>query len=239
MAKESVWLITGANRGVGLEMVNQLLQSPSNAATIIAACRTPSTAADLQKLSDHANGRLRVVALDVANKASVYQAAEQVAAILGGRGVDYLINNAGILPGGTDTAFCMDVGVLEETFTTNVSGPSHVAQAFIGLVEKSAKRTIVNISSTLGSMGADPGAVHASYAVSKAALNMLTYKEAKEKPSLIVISMCPGSLQTDMGGESATYPVSVGVAGILKTVRSLKKEDSGTFFNFKGEHVPW
>ncbi len=174
-----------------------------------------------------------------------------------------------------DTAFCMDVGVLEETFTTNVSGPTHVAQAFVGLVEKSAKRTIVNISSTLGSMGADPGAVHASYAVSKAGLNMLvrllsplhapsrtadfaqTYKEAKEKPSLIVISMCPGSLQTgqcilvsrsrilltrihaDMGGEGATYPVSVGVAGILKTVRSLKKEDSGTFFNFKGEHVPW
>ncbi|KAI0692430.1 NAD-P-binding protein [Cerioporus squamosus] len=239
MTQGYVWFITGANRGVGLEMVKQLLQPTFNAVTIVAACRTPSKAMELRELSEQANGKFQLVALDVANKESVYHVAEEVAEILRGQGIDYLVNNAGILPGGTDTAFDMDVAVMQETFATNVAGPAYVAQAFIGLVEMSAKKTIVNISSTLGSMGSDPGAVHASYAVSKAALNMLTYKEAKEKPGIISISMCPGSLQTDMGGTGATYPVSVGVAGILKTVRSLKPEDSGQFFNFKGDHVPW
>ncbi|TFK87310.1 NAD(P)-binding protein [Polyporus arcularius HHB13444] len=237
MAGEYVWLVTGSNRGIGLELVKQLLSSPSN--IVIAACRNPSKAAELHALSDSAKGRLRLVALDVASKESIREAAQEVAGIVGDKGVDYLINNAGINPGGEDTAFTLDVDVLEQVFATNVVGPAYVAQAFSGLVEKSTKKTIVNVSSTLGSMGADYGTRCTSYSVTKAALNMLTYKEAKEKPDITAISMCPGWLQTDMGGQNAALPVSVGVAGILKTVLSLKPEDSGQFFNFKGERVPW
>ncbi|TFK81889.1 NAD(P)-binding protein [Polyporus arcularius HHB13444] len=237
MSQEYVWLITGANRGIGLELVRQLLQAPSN--IVVAACRNPSKATELQELAAKASGRLHLVALDVTSKESINQAAEEVAKTFGGKGIDYLVNNAGILPGGQDTAFSMDVNILEETFVTNVAGTAYVTQAFIGLVEKSAKKTIVNISSTLGSIGSDFGVQSASYAISKAALNMLTYKEAKEKPDITAISMCPGWLQTDMGGKNATHPVSVGVAGILKKVLSLKPEDSGQFFNFQGERVPW
>ncbi|KAI0697107.1 NAD(P)-binding protein [Cerioporus squamosus] len=237
MSQEYVWLITGANRGIGLEMAKQLLSAPSN--ILIAACRNPAKATELQELAEKASGRLGLIALDVTNKESIARAAEEVAGILGGKGIDYLINNAGILPGGQDTAFSMDTTVMEQTFVTNVVGPAYVTHALIGLVEKSAKKTIVNVSSTLGSMGADFGVQSASYAVSKAALNMLTYKEAKEKPDITAISMCPGWLQTDMGGKSATHPVSVGVAGVLKTILSLKPEDSGQFFNFRGERVPW
>lgn len=72
-----------------------------------------------------------------------------------------------------DEAFNIDSAILEETFTTNVLGPVYVSQAFVGLVEKSAKKTIVNISSTVGSIGSDFGTKGASYAISKAALNML------------------------------------------------------------------
>ncbi|RPD61753.1 NAD-P-binding protein [Lentinus tigrinus ALCF2SS1-7] len=239
MSENHVWLITGANRGIGLELVKQLLQSPSN--TVIAGCRSPSKAADLQGLAAQANGRLHLVALDVSSQESVTTAAVEVARIpsIAEKGIDYLVNNAGILPGGYDTAFGMDFSHLEQTFNTNVIGPARVAQAFVGLVEKSTKKTIVNISSTMGSIGSDPGAHGSSYAISKTALNMLTYKEAKEKSDITVISMCPGWLQTDLGGSSAPLHVSVGVEGIIKTVAGLTPSDSGKFFNMKGEIVPW
>ncbi|KAI0715867.1 NAD(P)-binding protein [Cerioporus squamosus] len=237
MTDQHVWLVTGSNKGIGLELVRQLLSSPSN--IVIAACRNPSKASELQSLSESTQGRLHLVALDVSSKESINNAAREVAGMTGEKGVDYLINNAGINPGGEDTAFTLDVDVLEQVFVTNVIGPAYVAQAFSKLIEKSAKKTIVNISSTLGSIGADFGTRCTSYSVTKAALNMLTYKEAKEKPEITAICMCPGWLQTDMGGQAAEYPVSVGVAGILKTIDSLKPEDSGQFFNFKGERVPW
>ncbi|RDX40873.1 NAD(P)-binding protein [Lentinus brumalis] len=237
MTREYVWLITGANRGIGLEMVKQLLQSPSN--IIIAASRNPAKATELQGLAEKAGGKLHLVALDVTDKESISQAAQEVAGVLGGKGIDYLINNAGILPGGEDTAFSLDVDILASTFATNVGGPVYVAQAFIGLVEQSEKKTVVNISSVLGSIGSDVGVIWASYAITKAALNMLTYKEAKEKPDITVISMCPGWLQTDMGGPNASHPVSVGVEGVLKTILSLTPEDSGKCFNFDGQPVPW
>ncbi|TFK87311.1 NAD-P-binding protein [Polyporus arcularius HHB13444] len=213
MTQEYVWFITGANRGIGLEMVKQLLQSPAN--IIVAAARDPAKATELQGLAENAGGKLRLL------------------------GIDYLINNAGVMLGGEDTAFSMYVDVLTKTFATNVGGPALVTQAFIGLVEKSEKKTVVNISSTVGSIASDFGAKAASYAISKAALNMLTYKEAKEKPDLTVILMCPGWLQTDLGGPDAILPVSVGVGGVLKTILALKPEDSGTFFNFQGQGVPW
>ncbi|RPD54201.1 NAD-P-binding protein [Lentinus tigrinus ALCF2SS1-7] len=241
MTQEYVWLITGANRGIGLEMVKQLLQTPSN--TVIAACRSPTKATELQELVEHVSGgKLHVVALDVTSKESVHQAAEDVARILGGRGIDYLVNNAGILPGGLDTAFTMDVEVMQEAFATNVAGTAYVTQAFIGAVEKSAKKTVVNVSSTFGGIGADQGVragVAASYAISKAGLNMLTYKEAKEKPDIVAIAICPGWVQTDMGGENAMYPVSVSVSGVVKTVLALQPSDSGKFLNFEGEIIPW
>ncbi|RDX43549.1 NAD(P)-binding protein [Lentinus brumalis] len=237
MSEEYVWLITGANRGIGLEIVKQLLQSPSN--IIIAACRNPAKATELQELAKKAGGKVHVIELDVSDKESINKAAKEVSGVLGGKGIDYLVNNAGIALGGHDTAFSMDLDVMQKTFATNVVGPAYVAQAFIGLVEKSEKKTIVNISSTIGSIASDFGGSAASYAISKTALNMLTYKQAKEMPQITVISMCPGWLQTDLGGSNATHPVSVGVAGVLKTISSLKPEDSGQFLNFRGERVPW
>ncbi len=181
-----------ANRGIGLETVTQLLQSPS--ITVLAGCRNPAKATELQALSEQAGGRLYLVALDITDKESVNKAVKEVAGLLGGKGVDYLVNNAAIvrlyiccvlfvaddtcdrlkLPGGLgDTAFGMDVDDLAATFVTNVVGTAYVTQAFIGLVERSTKKTVVNISSTVGSIGFDFGATGASYAVSKAALNML------------------------------------------------------------------
>ncbi|EIW54690.1 NAD-P-binding protein [Trametes versicolor FP-101664 SS1] len=234
---QRVWFITGANRGIGLELTKQLLESPFN--TIIAASRNPSQATALRALSDSAKGRVHLITLDISNKASVQASVKETESILKDRGLDYLINNAGINPAGFDNAFSMDLDNVQAAFATNVIGPAHVAQAYLPLVEKSAAKTIVNVSSTLGSLGTDFGPHFASYSISKAALNMLTVKQAYDRPDLTVVTVCPGHLKTDMGGESAPLEVSVGVSGVLKVIHGLTHEDSGKFINHAGERVPW
>ncbi|KAM5538362.1 hypothetical protein V8D89_007964 [Ganoderma adspersum] len=234
---ETVWFVTGTSRGIGLEITKQLLQSPEN--IVLAACRSPSKADALQALTASAGGRLHILRLDVDDIQSINDAAGEAAKIIGDKGIDYLINNAGINPGGLDTAFGFKVADLTAVFQTNVVGPAVLAQAFLPLVAKSGKKTIVNVSSTLGSIGTDLGQICASYSVAKAGLNMLTSKQAKERPDITAIAMCPGHLQTDMGGAGATTPVSVGVSGVLKVVCALTPKDSGSFFNFQGNRVQW
>ncbi|KAI0751855.1 NAD-P-binding protein [Daedaleopsis nitida] len=237
-AQEYVWFITGTNRGIGLEMTRQLLGSTTN--TIIATCRNPSKASFLNELATSANGKLHIVSVDMDDTQSIRACADEVTRILGGKGIDYLINNAGIKLGDEeDGAFTVEVDALQKTFLTNVSGPAYLARAFLPLVEKSQKKTIVNVSSILGSVGSDCGGFHTTYSISKAALNMLTYKQAKERPDITTITIWPGWLQTDMGGSNAPDPVEVGVEGTLKTIKSLTPQNSGQFFNYKGELMPW
>ncbi|KAI0367404.1 NAD-P-binding protein [Pilatotrama ljubarskyi] len=234
---QHVWLITGSNRGIGLELTKQLLQSPSN--IIVAACRDPSKADALSALAQSNKGRVHIIQLDIADRKSVTDSVQKVTAALGEKGIDYLINNAGVNEAGQDSAFTMDLDVLQHTFLINVAGTAHVSQAYLPLLEKGTKKTIVNVSSSLGSIGFDLGPIYASYSITKTALNMLTYKQAKERPDLTVISMCPGHLKTDLGGPNAPLDVSVGVAGVLKVVHALKPEDSGKFFSHDGALRPW
>ena len=136
------------------------------------------------------------MALEVADQESVRKCAQEVASIVGEQGIDYLVNNAGIVrppcalpvrlllltaddvnrgqnPGVGDTAYRMDMADLQAVFMTNVAGPAYISQLLLPLVEKSRMKTIVNITSSVGSIGSDFGAINASYSISKAALNML------------------------------------------------------------------
>ncbi|KAI0325668.1 NAD-P-binding protein [Cubamyces sp. BRFM 1775] len=230
-----VWFITGASRGIGLELTKQLLESPSN--IILAACRDPSKATALKTLAQSSNGRVHVLTADVTNHQSIRDAAKEAASIVGDSGIDYLVNNAGIIA--ADSAFTADPAVMQKLFDTNVVGPAYVTQVFLPLVEKSGKKTVVNVSSELGRLTADYGALATSYSITKAALNMLTYKQQKERPDIVFISLCPGWLKTDLGGQGAPNDVDVGVAGVIKTITGLTPQDSGKFFNYKGENVAW
>ncbi|RDX45210.1 NAD-P-binding protein [Lentinus brumalis] len=235
--EETVWFITGTSRGIGLEMTRQLLRTPAN--TVIAACRNPSKADALRSL---ANGKLHVVALDVVDRESVRKCAEEVTALVGDKGIDYLVNNAGVASGGMDTAYDMDLDVLQQTFQTNVMGPAYVTQCLIPLVEKSRKKVVLNISSALGSNALNiPGAGHlfASYSISKAAMNMLTTKQARGNKKVIVVCMEPGWLKTDLGGPHAALEVSEGVTGVLKVITAVTPENSGQFIDYKGDHLQW
>ncbi|CCM04759.1 uncharacterized protein FIBRA_06949 [Fibroporia radiculosa] len=229
------WLITGSSRGLGFELVRQLLPSPEN--FIIATCRNPDKAAALQELKDNAGGKLHLVALDTNSESSIRNSFEAVKAILNDRGVDYLYNNAGLDV--ADEAFSFQYADLLQILQTNVAGPALIAEVYLPLVEKSRRKTIINVSSGLGSIGQDRGPSLASYCISKSALNMLTYKQAKAKPNITSIALSPGWVQTDMGGPDAPLLPQESVASALKVVKSLTLKDSGKFLSYDGSELPW
>ncbi|KAI0656139.1 NAD-P-binding protein [Cubamyces menziesii] len=232
-----IWLITGSNRGIGLETAKQLLDSPEN--VVLATCRKPSQATALAQLAESAPGRLHVIELDTNDDASVRQSVEQASSIVGDSGIDYLINNAAINEGMGTVSSTMDLDILTREFRVNVLGPARVYQAYLPLVAKSQKKTVVNMSSRLGSIGNNCGTLYTTYSITKTALNMLTYKEHAERPDLVFIAMDPGHLKTELGGPTAVLEVSVGVKGVLNVIGRLQAEDSGKFFSFRGEVHPW
>ncbi|KAI0765962.1 NAD-P-binding protein [Trametes elegans] len=236
-SRPTTWLITGASRGIGLELARQLLASPDN--VVVGTVRDVEKATALSGLKSTARGTLHIIKLDLDNFDEIRASAKDVATILGDAGLDYLVNNAGICL--QDTPFEIDPEVLLRHVRTNVAAPAVVAQAYLPLVEKSAKKTVVNISSTMGSHTAaanwGPGAT--SYSISKAALNMLTVKEKFARPDLTFISLCPGWVKTDMGTQAASLEPHESVAGILKVLGSLTPADSGKFLRYEGAEVPW
>ncbi|KAI0816808.1 NAD-P-binding protein [Trametes gibbosa] len=236
-SQRATWLITGASRGIGLELVRQILKSPNN--VIIAACRAPERAAGLDALKNTVQGTLHVMPLDVSDTASIRAVPKQLEAILGDSGLDYLINNAGI--DAHDTAFNFDLEVLMNILKTNTIGPALITQVCLPFLEKGSAKKITHISSAMGSIAtADEfGARGVSYSMSKAALNMLTYKQKLERPDLTFLTLCPGWVKTDMGGEGAVLEPKESVAGILRVVTSATRDDSGKYMRYDGEPMPW
>ncbi|KAI0753992.1 hypothetical protein C8Q80DRAFT_1216281 [Daedaleopsis nitida] len=237
MAAKTTWLITGTSRGIGLELVRQLLVDPSN--VVVATCRNPPGATDLHALKNSAKGTLHIATIDVADEASIWDSVKVVEGLLGeGASLDYLYNNAAINEG-DDMAFSFDPAVFRRTMQSNVIGPGLLAQAYLPLLEKGTKKTIVNMSSGLASIGLGLGGKCTTYSVSKTALNMLTYKQKEERPDFTVIALDPGWVKTVMGGEGAQLEPEFSVSHILKKVTALTIEDSGKFFSYAGKEIPW
>ncbi|GJE95731.1 SDR family oxidoreductase [Phanerochaete sordida] len=235
-APTTTWLITGSSRGIGLETTRQLLQAPSN--VVIATCRSPSTAVELQALSEGAKGKLHILPLDTADMSSIDAVLKPVDEILGEGGLDYLLNNAAINVG-MDTGFSFSPDDLLRTINVNVAGPGHLAQTLLPLLERGRKKTIMNMTSGLASIALDCGPKCATYSISKTAVNMLTYKQSKARPDFTVICLDPGWVKTEMGGEGAVLEPHESVSSILKVLGSLTLEDSGKFFNRDKGVIPW
>ncbi|XP_027766955.1 uncharacterized protein LOC114073396 [Empidonax traillii] len=250
-------LVTGANRGIGLGLVQHLLALPKPPQWVFAGCRDPKgkQAQELQKLaSKHPN--LVIIPLEVANPTSIKAAAAKVGEHLGGSGLNLLINNAGIAK-----VTKIENETLEdmtELYTTNTIGPLLMGQAFLPLLKKAAqespisglscsKAAIVNMSSKGGSITCIEGweVMHyTSYRCSKAALNMLSKCQslAYKEHGILCVALHPGWVQTDMGsGAGYTPPLTVddSVKGMLKVLSSLSEKDTGTFPDWEGKVVPW
>jgi NAD(P)-dependent dehydrogenase (short-subunit alcohol dehydrogenase family) len=228
-------LVTGANRGLGLEFVRQLL---ARGARVIAACRQPGRALKLTELAAAHPGHLSILPLDLNKERSIGGLANEIAMLTDT--LDVLINNAGVLVSGERYGE-LGAKTFAETFATNVIGPLLLTQALTPMLARGAAARVVNLSSDLGSL-ADTAAFNTpSYAVSKAALNMVTRLTAPELGAhgITVISLNPGWVKTDMGGAQAPLATDDAVAGMLAVIDTLKLGDAGRFLDYAGADVAW
>ena len=227
-------LVTGANRGLGLEFVQQLLARGDR---VYAACRHPGRALALTELAARHPGHLAVLPLEVDKERSIAELAREVAALTDA--LDVLINNAGMLVSG-ERFGSLAAKPLSETFSSNVIGPVLVTQALAPLLEKGRDAKVMNISSILGSIADTDVFGTPSYAISKAALNMATRQLARAlAPRVTVFCAHPGWVKTDMGGAGATLTPQESVAGLLKVLDAAKPNAAGTFVDFRGHKLPW
>uniref|UniRef100_A0A8C4QPH5 Uncharacterized protein n=1 Tax=Eptatretus burgeri TaxID=7764 RepID=A0A8C4QPH5_EPTBU len=242
-------LITGTSRGIGFEMVRQFLALPRPPRHVIAACRAPSSAQNLQNLaSSHSN--LKIVQLDVIDEQSIATMANKVEGIVGKAGLDLLVNNAAIFERGSLSS--VSAQGMNRTFQTNVVGPLLITKALLPLLRLAAKEhppgstgvAIVNISGLLGSMEELPKKNDSkgySYPISKAALNMLTrclMIDLKDT-GILTVALNPGWVHTDMGGPKARLSVEESVAQLCTIISSLSPADNGAFLDFRRKLLPW
>jgi NAD(P)-dependent dehydrogenase (short-subunit alcohol dehydrogenase family) len=235
MSPSETYVITGANRGLGLEFVRQLSATASN--TIIAGVRSlKGDLNDLQALASKPP-TIRILECDTASLDSISAFGAAVTKTLGPDGqVDYLLNNAGINTVPTQTALKLDANDVQEHIAVNVLGPAKTVEALLPHLGEGS--VVVNMSSGLGSCGKGTGKC-AAYSISKAALNMLTVHQAAELKGrgVKVISMDPGWVKTRMGGAGAVLEPEESISGMLKVIHGL--EGSGKFYRYDGSEVPW
>jgi NAD(P)-dependent dehydrogenase (short-subunit alcohol dehydrogenase family) len=229
------YLITGANRGLGLEFVRQLLTRGDR---VIAACRHTARASELNQFSGEYPGRLKVLPLDVADPRSIAELAREVAMLE--LRIDVLINNAGVLTSG-ETFGEVEAKALSQAFVTNAQGPFLLTQALT--MQLADKARVVAISSGLGSIERTKRFGTPSYNISKAALNMAVrlLGHALAEREIAVLALSPGWVKTDMGGENADLDVSQSVINMLKVVDALEFDPDaiGQFLGNGGDPLPW
>jgi NAD(P)-dependent dehydrogenase (short-subunit alcohol dehydrogenase family) len=239
-------LVTGANRGIGLETSRQLAEE---GVLVLMAGRTATTieaaAASLQ-----AEGlSVRPVVLDVVDEAQIAAVRDHIAAEHGK--LDILVNNAGIITGetffGGNSTREVSPQALRDTFEVNVIAPIVLTRALLPLLEKSDAGRIVNLSSVLGSISVnrdfdgDWGAVKPlAYNSSKAALNMFTVHLADllRGTNIKVNSAHPGWVKTDLGSDAAPMEVADGAKTSVALALLDADGPKGQFLHL-GEQVPW
>ena len=229
-------IVTGANRGLGLEFVRQLLARGDH---VLAACRQPGRATDLNALAGEHPGRLHLLPLDVADARSrAAFAAELPLVLTDGVRIDLLVNNAGVLHSGERFGNLGEAN-LEHSFRVNAMGPLLLVQALAPLLADGAK--VANLSSQLGSIAGCGRFGTPSYNISKAAQNMATalLAHALRERGIAVVALHPGWVQTEMGGEQATETATESATGLLGVIDGLGIDDSGRFLDWRGEELAW
>ncbi|MFP4639619.1 MAG: SDR family oxidoreductase [Guyparkeria sp.] len=228
-------LITGTNRGIGLELARQLLEAGWQ---VHATARDPDASAELKALVDEHPHTLQLHALDVADAAAIRALAEELA----DESIDWLINNAGIYgPRGVAFGNVTDVDTWLEVFRINSIAPMLVMQAFVDQVARSDERKIGILSSKVGSMGDNGSGGGYIYRSSKAAVNAVI-KSASidlEPRGINVVALHPGWVLTDMGGPNAEITTAQSAEGLIRNMAGLTETDRGRFIDIDGTTIPW
>ncbi|ROL54600.1 hypothetical protein DPX16_11775 [Anabarilius grahami] len=244
-------LITGASRGLGLQMVRQLLATPERPQKIIATARNPPAAEELQELAKSNTG-VHVVPLDVTSDSSVDAVVHAVESIVGADGLNCLINNAAInIPSELNT---VTRDGMMKTYESNTVAPLFVTKALLPLLRRAAaegsdmgihRAAVINVSSVLGSVqlnwGEGASFKSYSYRASKSSLNMVTRCLATdlEAEGILCVALHPGWVRTDMGGPMAPLSPEESISSVLSVISGLMEEHHGGFVDYTGKSLPW
>lgn len=238
MAITTTYFITGTSRGLGLELVRQLLQDSN--VHVIAAARNPSSSTGLQELKKSHPSQLKLVALEVTDPAAVTRVAAELEKEYP-NGIDYLINNAGV--GSSKLSSETTKEEFLSVYETNVVGPFLVTEAFAPLVRKGERKVVVHVSSVMGSIESNTWGLFPAYRASKAALNMLAATLAIEfqTDKIANVVLHPGWVDTELGRTVGKPPLNAeqSAAAQIKVIKSLTFADNGKYRSFDGTTLPW
>jgi len=218
-------LVAGASRGLGLEFAQQYAAAGWR---VIATARQPQEADGLRRTGAELHP------LDVTDLAAVRRLANH----LRDEAVDLLVANAGVSGPRHMSAEEVDAEAWLETFRVNAVAPLALAGAFRRHVARSRMRKMAAVTSRLGSVASTDGGRYV-YRSSKAALNMAWRSFALDAPEIVAILLHPGWVRTDMGGASAPVAPEDSVAGMRRVIDGAGQPQSGRFFNYTGEEIPW
>lgn len=228
-------LITGANRGIGLEFVRQYA---ADGWRVVACCRKPAAAEALNRLAAQYPDLVTVHALDVTDHAQI----DQLAQTLSEQPIDLLINNAGVYPPARGDALGeTDYAAWQKAFAVNTMAPLKITEAFIQRIARSELKIIVTITSKMGSVADNRGGGSYIYRSSKAGVNIVMKSLSIDlnPQKIIAVVLHPGWVKTDMGGPGALITAEQSVTGMRRVIGNLTLKDSGKFYAFDGQVVPW
>jgi NAD(P)-dependent dehydrogenase (short-subunit alcohol dehydrogenase family) len=223
-------LITGSNRGLGLEFARQYAAAGWK---VLATCRDPQSATELNAVA----GEIQVLPLDVSD----FLAIDTVSRILSAEKIDLLLNNAG-LNGSPAIAFGeTDYEDWSEVFRVNTQAPLKMAECFVEQVANSDKKLIVSLSSRLGSISENDEGEQYTYRSSKAALNAVNKSMSVDLAGrgITTAVLHPGWARTDMGGPNAAVDPVDSVTGMRTVIDNLTSADSGSNFSYDGSSIDW
>ena len=228
-------LITGANRGLGLELTRLCAARGDR---VFAGCRFPEHDVQLKDLSARYPGQIDVLPLEITDTASLDRCAQQVRSEVDA--LDMLINNAAINTEG-ETLRTFDGEKAAQQWMVNAVGQVLVAQKFLDLLKAGTNPKIINVTSEAGSISTMKHFRGYYYFGSKAAMNMFSRSMAwdPDAAGIITIALHPGWVRTDMGGSNADLSVTESAEGILKVIDGLRPEDNGKFYTWDGKEYPW
>jgi len=224
-------LITGANRGLGLEFTKQYAQDGWQ---VLACCRDPESASQLKSLAS-SKPDIKLLPLDVSDFSQVDKLSKE----LKGQSIDLLINNAGIYPDSSWGHINYDDWA--QALKINAMAPLKMSEAFLENVTSSQLKKIVTLSSKMGSLDDNTSGGSYIYRTSKTAVNMVMKSLAIDlKPKGIASTVLhPGWVQTDMGGPNGLINTQQSVAGMRKVIDQLTLQNSGRFIAYDGKEIPW
>lgn len=235
-------LLTGANRGLGLELMKQF--TPLGW-TIHATCRDPTTAADLRRIADGAKGRVTIHKLEATDHRQI----EALGQTLKGEAIDVLYNNAGVMESAqrpydasrkSQTLDTLDWDDWLAVLRINVMAPARMSEVFADHVARSERKVIAFVSSIMGSIASSYGAWY-HYRSSKTAVNMLVRSMAADlRPrGITTVAIHPGWVRTTMGGPTAAVAPEDSAIGICKVVTGVTPAQNGHFLTWDGKELPW